>query len=464
MNRYKKLITNSLIFSIGNFGSKLITFFLVPLYTFYLTTSQYGEVDLVTTTVNLLLPIFSFALTDAVVRFVLDSNYNNKKVISTVFGVLMFSSVLLIILTPIIRLITVVEHYYIYFIVILVLQIFQSVLSQYLRAINKIKQYAINSIVLTTVICGSNVILLVFFKLGIDGYFISQILGCLSSIAFLIFVSKVHKQIGISYFDKSLSIEMLKFSIPLIPTYVLWWLVNGASRYFIAFFIGATANGLFAVASKIPSLLNMLSNIFMQSWQISAIEEDNSKDKSIFYSKVFNLYIRLLFLCISGMLVFLRPVMSVIVDVTFYDSWKLIPFLLIAAVYSAISGFLGQIYVVAKRTNGMLKTSLFPGIISVLANLIFIPFIGIIGASIAQMLGWGVAVIYRIIDTRKYLKFSIDLKYLTIVHLIVFIQIFSLNAGENLFLTVVNSLLFMVMFVLNLKLMKDMLPNIFPKK
>lgn len=60
-SKYKKLVKNSVVFFIGNLGSKVITFLIVPFYTYYLTTAEYGTADLVTTTVNLLVPFAMLA-------------------------------------------------------------------------------------------------------------------------------------------------------------------------------------------------------------------------------------------------------------------------------------------------------------------------------------------------------------------------------------------------------------------
>ena len=45
-SNYKKLVYNTAIFAIGNFGSKVLTFLIVPLYTYVLTTAEYGVIDL----------------------------------------------------------------------------------------------------------------------------------------------------------------------------------------------------------------------------------------------------------------------------------------------------------------------------------------------------------------------------------------------------------------------------------
>ena len=78
----KKLMTNMILFTVGNMGSRLLVFFLVPLYTYALSTADYGIADLVSTTAFLLIPIMTLNIQDAVLRYGLDSMYDTKAVLS----------------------------------------------------------------------------------------------------------------------------------------------------------------------------------------------------------------------------------------------------------------------------------------------------------------------------------------------------------------------------------------------
>ena len=57
MNRYQKLFSDTVIYGIGTFGSKLLVFFLMPFYTAWLSTSQYSTAELITGTANLIIPL-----------------------------------------------------------------------------------------------------------------------------------------------------------------------------------------------------------------------------------------------------------------------------------------------------------------------------------------------------------------------------------------------------------------------
>lgn len=83
MNRYKKLIGNSAIFAVGNLGSKLMQFILIPVYSYTLTISQFGKADFITTIIGLVSPLIYLDMVDGVFRFTLDESEDKKRVFST---------------------------------------------------------------------------------------------------------------------------------------------------------------------------------------------------------------------------------------------------------------------------------------------------------------------------------------------------------------------------------------------
>ena len=100
MNSYKKLVNNSMIFAVGTLGSKLVTLLLVPLYTYYLSTAEYGTVDLVVTTINMLLPIVSWSVFEAVLRFSLDKQESPEETLINSLMIALISYLVFILLYP----------------------------------------------------------------------------------------------------------------------------------------------------------------------------------------------------------------------------------------------------------------------------------------------------------------------------------------------------------------------------
>lgn len=464
MNTYKKLIGNSAVFAIGNLGSKLVLILLVPLYTYYLSTVEYGMIDIVTTTTSMLLPIISLSIFDAVLRFVMDKDQAKDSVITNALMVTIIGSVIAFIFYPILKYFNVLDGLLGYMYVILILQAFQSMFAQFVRAIGQIKAYSLNGIFMTIITSIMNIILIVKFNKGISGYLISIIIANLTSIIFLNFFTKTYKYIKIDKLDKELTKRMLIYCVPLIPNTFMWWIMNASSRYFILFFVGASANGLFAVANKIPSLLSILNSIFFQAWQLSAIEEYNSKDKSKFYSQIFDYFSMVMFLATSGILMILKYLIRFAVASEFYPSWKSISFLLLGVVFSSFAGFLGTNYIAAKQTKGVFRTSLIGGILNVICNLIFVPLLGTIGAGISTMISFFVIWIMRVHDTRQFITMKLNIKNITMNLLLIFIQIFVLyfNLSSSTEFTM-ELLSFVLLILVNRSLFRPIKQIVFRK-
>ncbi|MGX7150929.1 lipopolysaccharide biosynthesis protein [Enterococcus ureasiticus] len=443
MSKYQKLISNSIIFTIGNFGSKLLLILLVPLYTYSLTPTEYGSVDLLMTTVSLLLPIVSLNIFDGVIRFVMDKNESKEKVFTNsvflLFIMAIASSLGIICLSFLFPLS---NHFWYYLYWILILQALQTTFAQFARGIDKIKVYALSGVLLTFVTAVLNIILLVIFKMGIQGYLISLVLANIITIIYIACVLKIWSFIHFNKLDKELIRRLLIYSLPLIPNAIMWWLMNASSRYFVVFFIGSSANGLLAVANKIPSLVSLLNTIFMQAWQMSAIEEFDSEDKSAFYSKVFNYFSIVMLLGASGLLMILKPLVKLVINVDFYNSWEIVPPLLLAVVYSSYSGFLGTNYIAAKKTQGVFLSSIIGALASVILNLLLIPSIGTIGVGISSMVSFFLIFVIRYFDTKKFIHMTINVKIMLMFHLVIALQIVFLYFLDGVKLMIVEVILF----------------------
>ena len=403
MNSYKKLLNNSFLFAIGNFGSKIILLLLVPLYTYYLTTAEYGIVDLITTSTILLLPIVSANVFDAVLRFTMDKEESQSQVLSNSLFVAVLGSIAAISLYPLLSLLKIDQDMLNYTYVILLLQVFQNILSQFARGLGKIKVFAINGIWMTLVMSIANVILLTRYDMGIAGYLLSIVIANVASIGYLVVALKIWRFLDLSHINKPLVKTMLAYALPIIPNSIMWWLISASNRYFILGFLTASANGIYAVANKVPAILSLVTSIFTQSWQLSAIEEYESEYKSEFYSKVFSYYSSLLFLGTSSILVVLKLFMASFIAPEYYEAWQSVPFLLLGVVFSSFSAFLGTNYLAAKETRGVFRTSVYGGAASLVLNYLLIPYFGLIGAGVANMISFAIMWILRIFDTKRYI-------------------------------------------------------------
>ena len=453
MNMYKKLLDNSIIFAIGNLGSKLLTILLVPLYTYYLTTTEYGIVDIITTTSIMITPIITLSIYDALFRFVMEKNQDRDAIFTNALMVTTIGTFALSLLYIICDNFFDVNELVIFALILIIFQAYQKSFAEFVRAIGKLKIYALDGILITLIICLLNILFLVYFNLGIRGYLLSFIIGSIFSIIYLTSSAKIYNYFAFTKLNIELTKKMLIYSIPLIPNAFMWWIINLSSRYFILFFVGVSANGLFAIASKIPALLMILNSVFFQAWQLSAIEEFKSRNKSEFYSKVFGYFSLIMLLGTTIILLTLKPIMIFFISPDFYKSWEFVPFLLMGVVFSSFSGFLGTNYIAAKQTKGVFKTSMIGGGINIILNIILIPIIGVNGAGISTMISFFIIWVMRVYDTKKYINMELNIKTLTLSLLLIFIHIFIMYMKLSVLIEIfLGFIIFLSIILINIKL------------
>ncbi|MFD9627726.1 oligosaccharide flippase family protein [Peribacillus muralis] len=423
MNSYNKLAKSSFIFAIGNLGSKIIFLLLVPIYTYYLSTDEYGNVDLITTTISLLLPITTLSIFDAVLRFSMDNAYEKKLILSNGISLTIVGFIFSFLLYPIFLIVFPFDDYLLYFYILLFFQSINSTFLQFLRAIDKLKIYAVNGILSAVLVLLTNIYFLIILNWNVSGFLISMIISNIISCIFIIIAGRLYRYFSRNFINIKLLKEMLLYSIPLIPNAVMWWVMGLSDRYIITYFLGMSANGLYAVANKIPSILNIVNSIFLQAWQLSAIEEKDSKSKSQFYTNVFNIFSTTIFLFTSILIIFLKIIIFTFLAQEFSDSWKYVPFLLLGIVFSSFSGFLGANYLAMKNTRGIFKTSMIGAIINIIGNFILIPIIGINGASLSTMISFMFIWIIRVFETKASITIKINYFSFIFSLLILLIQI-----------------------------------------
>ena len=179
MNRYRRLLKDSVIFAIGGFASKAMSFFLVPFYAMYLSTEQFGTADLTITTVNFLLPVMSLSLADAVLRFSYDSGYKTAELLRCAYTEMYFSVFVLFIIAVLNEEIFSLfpSKYILYGICIYFLQNSGLILSNYLKANSKLGLYTVQGFISTLLMLTSNILFLAVFKTGVDGYLMSIVIS-----------------------------------------------------------------------------------------------------------------------------------------------------------------------------------------------------------------------------------------------------------------------------------------------
>ncbi len=409
MNKYKTLISNTLLISLGTFGSKLLVFLMVRFYTGYLTPADYSTADLITQTANLLFPIISLGITDGVFRFTMDSTADRKSVFSLGLAAILMGSLLFFAITPILGFVGDFDGFVWLIVVYTLACSFHSLCAQYIRAIGKTALFALQGIINTCLVIALNILFLAVFGMGIEGYVLSVVLADTLCTLFLIVKEKLFKAVTLKP-DFSIVKPMLKYSIPLIPSTVFWWITSVSDRYMVNSMISSDANGIYTVSYKIPTLLTLVSSIFMQAWQFSAVTESegDKKEHAEFFTQVWRSFQAVMFLAGSGVIAFSKPAIALLTAKEYYSAWQYVPLLSLAMIFTAFVSFTGTVYVVNKKSGISFLTAFVGAASNITLNFLLIPsFFGVQGAAIATVLSYFLVFVIRCFNVKKYIPFKL---------------------------------------------------------
>lgn len=409
MNKYKKLLGNTMIFAMGQMGAKVLSFLMIRLYTAVLMPDEYSTAELLYNTLNVLYPIVSFSMADAIIRFGIDKSYDIKKVYSSANFMLLIGMLAFLVTVPLWNMISYYNGYMALLFFYCLFSSFRQLASQYARSAGFVKIFAVDGIISVMVQFLCNILFMMKLDLGINGYIISFIAADAFSVLFLFITTKAFKSLRIKYIDKSLLKEMLKYSVPLIPTYLLWWLTSSSDRIFVISMVGEAENGIYAAAYRLPTLLMFVTTIFYQAWQISSIEEKDSDELGKFYSTVHNTYSSLIFIGAGFLITFSKPLTSILLSGNNYDgAEKYTVILIVSMIFQCFCQFLSSIYSVRKKSKNSCFTALSAALTNILLNLLLIPKLEVYGAAIATAASYLICYVIRVYDTRRYIYFKIN--------------------------------------------------------
>lgn len=411
MSRYSKLGKNIALITVGNFASKILSFFLIPLYTAVLTTGEFGVADLMTTTINLISPFFTLLVSESIMRFALDQDKDKSEVFVIGMVITFTGFLVMLVFSPLILLSKSLKPFYLLFIAYYFVVTVHSVISQFVKGIEKVAIYSIAGVIQTLCFISLNLILLLVFKTGVNGYLISLIGSHIIATIILWIGAGVNKYIPKKInINKDLLREMLRYSIPLIPNSLSWWVSNSADKYVLTFFCGLSVTGIYSVSQRIPSMFSIVSTIFMSAWQISAIEDFGSDKSRKFFGDIYRSYSSVNILIVSALICFTRILARFLFSNDFYAGWQFVPVLLFAYLFFAMAGFLGTIYTAAKKTKMVFISTVVSALSNIAMNFVLIPRFAGMGAAIATFVSYFLVWLIRLIDSRKIIQIRIDLK------------------------------------------------------
>lgn len=380
------LAKNTILLSIGTIMTKGINLLMIPLFSTWLSTEDYGSFDLLCTYVSLLIPFITVSSSDAIFRFLVnqDDIKEKKRCISTGFCINAINSLVVCVIIASIGAFKP-WNMVIPFILLLLTELFNNHLQGFMRAIKKLNVYSFASVITTFGIAVAVTIFVLGFDLGLKGIIYGYALGYLIGEIVLVLVTRYWKYLDFSLVRMKTVKELIDYAYPLIPNNICWWIINVSDRTFISFFLGNAFNGIYAIAYKIPNFCASIFNVFSISWQEAAVDLLNSDDRNDYYNDVYNRTTSMMISLCGGLLALNYFLFQHIFDIRYFEAKLYSPILITSVIFGSLTQYFGGIQISLKRTKENGLTTMMGAVINVLIDLALINQIGLYAAAISTL-------------------------------------------------------------------------------
>jgi O-antigen/teichoic acid export membrane protein len=429
--KYKKLLDNTKLFSIGSIGSKLIVFLMIPIYARVFTQEEFGMIDIFQSLLSLIMPLIILEMVQAVFRFSMEAS--NKESLRQIFtnGIIfslsaaMVFSLLLYFLPVFLEF----QNYKIFFILVFFSQVTLQTIKIFYQGINEVRKFIVLEFIQVISFVTLNIVFLVIYEIGIFGFFFALFISQVITVIYAIFGNRLYHYYSYREFNYNMFKKMIGYSIPLIPNSMLAWVIASSDKYMLMYMNDMASVGIYAMAVKFPLLVLLIFGIFLQAWQISLTKNFSEKDLTLFISKIFSTVSSLLIILVSVLILINKPLLHFVLSDQFFIAYKYIPWLLLAILFKSFSSFLGVGYIASKKTKGAMYTTIIAAVLNIILNIILIPIYSINGAVFATLISYGVLFLIRMRVTRQF--FIVEYKYLTIISSIILLTIQSIVSLKN---------------------------------
>jgi O-antigen/teichoic acid export membrane protein len=400
------------VYLVGNLGTKLVTFFLLPVYTRFIPPADLGAYDVSTTYVLLISSVLFLDIWSGILRFMCDSDDRSQRFRTIYSGSVIFigSAILFTVAFFIAGHMLSLRYIPLIFGYGLALCV-QSLYNYVSRGLGYNTLFAMSGIVATLVNAAANIVMIVAMRVNFQSLYIAFILGILAQCVLLETKVRLVLDFSPKKIDWKQVSRLFVFALPLCVNSISYWFLGSYDRIVIQQRLGDTQNGYFTLAARFSAIISVITTCFTMAWQEVAYgRSDTSDETDRFYTDATNLYIKFL---LYGGAVFISAVyflFPIVVHISYSDAKALIPLYLLFYIASILSLFLGNILTAYKRTPTIFISTLIGSAVNVAAIYLLIGPLGTQAAGIALLLGNGTMVVIRVFNIRRRIPFRLDMK------------------------------------------------------
>lgn len=464
MSRLKELVKNTGILLIAKISTQIINFFLIPLYTAFLSTDEYGKIDIYTSLSMILIPILTLQVEMALFRYFIinKDEREQKEIISSSYAiVVVITFVVSIIYWIVVNIINISysKLLYGYYLSLML----STVLLQTCRANGDNIGYGFASFISSTLTVVLNIVFIKFLDLKVEGVLVSMIIAQLISDIYMILRTKVYKFFSFRKIKKSRCKELLVYSVPLVFNQIASWTINYSDRIVILYRWGESGNGIYAIANKFANIVNTFFGVYNIAWTENVVKSKEDNDSNNYISKIFELTFSIYIIIITVILNLLPFFYDIFVKGDFKSAYQHIPILLLSMLFSGMAATIGSIYIAYNKTKSVSLTTICAGLCNIILHLMLLNKFKLFAASISTLISFILLFIYRYVCVKKFFELKFNVKKI-FVQLIIIISSWIAFALKNkilLCICFITNLLFVGYILYN---SKKLIKNIISKR
>ena len=248
----------------------------------------------------------------------------------------------------------------------------------------------------------------IFFLLrldyGVKGYLWGVILGDTATFLLLL-ACRLPRLWQEGRGTRALCRKMLRYSAPLIPTALLWWVISISDRYILLYFWSEAETGLYAAAARLPTLLSFAVSVFMEAWHYAALRTEEG-ERAVLFGRIYALLLPALFFLSGALILADTYLVRLFLSAEYAGAAALIPLLTLGVLCGGISNFLDSIYTLRLSSFSSLLTSLAAAVCNLLLNFFLIPRYAAMGAALSTAISFALLFLLRLWHTRRFLTFA----------------------------------------------------------
>jgi O-antigen/teichoic acid export membrane protein len=407
VDKGKSFIKSTVIYFAGNVLMKLMTFILLPIYTAFLTTAEIGFYEESSSLITFLAMTVFLNVWAAVLRFMYDYQENKDKTKAINNGIILFfiSAIIYTIFIWVYNMFAP-NAYTIYIFLYGFFTILHYLYGNITRGFGNNILYALSGVIASLITLLTNIVLIIYFKMGIESLYISVCVGYLIQILIIEFKLKIATKFRITDFSKSSFISYLKFCVPLSISTLISWFLDGYNKVYISNSLGHSENGIYSIAGKFSGVLALIASCIILAWQEMAFrsaDTDDVSEKNNTYSSAVNSYLYYMLLGVTALLPVITIIFPFLIQKDFQEAYIFVPFHILGTTLSTFMNFYSQIFFADKKTISVTVSFGVSATINFLLLGMLVPRLGIQGANYSVIISYVIGLLLMVFFTRQIL-------------------------------------------------------------